>query len=177
MLIQVTFICRHYKLILIKLIGVELPINVVVIIVMCIIVLLSVMVLFILTWTSGSSTINLQSVKSNACQKLASSNCESDTSSISVENFDANKDGKVNEAGNGVDDTSAACKTGGGGDDNLYMLCKCWFSVNEQVCKNSICGCISGSTAGSSGGGLPPLPCSDDTDCPSGKHCVSDECV
>lgn len=168
------FICRQCKLILIKLRGVELPINVIVLVVLCIIVLLSVTVLFILTWNPSSGTISLESAKVNTCQKLAMSNCQPSTSSIFVENFDANKDGKLNENGNAVD---ASCS--GGGDDNLYMLCSCWFGISdEQSCKNSVCDCQSASVSNSASSSMPPPPpsCTIGSDCPSG-HCSGNRCI
>jgi hypothetical protein len=123
--------------------GVELPINVIVIVVLCLVVLLAILALFWGVWTPGVAGISLEAAKNNACQMLLSTGgcgLDDSTKTINVNNFDANKDGKF-EAGNGFDDTANACKANGGGQDNLYMLCKCWYLVDETSCKTRICSC------------------------------------
>ena len=120
--------------------GVELPINVIVIVVLCLVVLLAIIALFFGVWTPGSTGITLEAAKNNACQMLISTGCGS-VSNIAVNNFDANKNGIIGETGSTVDDTAAACKPGGGGADNLYMLCKCWYGADETSCKTRICNC------------------------------------
>lgn len=124
--------------------GAELSINVVIVIVLCLIVLLVIVALVF-----GVVNIfpeSLETAKTSACNMLMETNgcgISGSTNGISISNFDANKDGKIGEPGTAGDDTSA-CGPGSSGDDNLFMLCKCWFNVNEDLCEKNVCNCPSG---------------------------------
>jgi hypothetical protein len=115
--------------------GVELPINTLVIVVLAVIVLLGILALYFGVWNSQQGGLTLEGAKNNACRVLLTMNCNQLLENITVNDFDADKDGRLNNPGPGT----GACLTTQG--DNLYMLCKCWYNVNETLCKTSICGC------------------------------------
>jgi hypothetical protein len=119
--------------------GVELPINVIVLVVLALIVLLGILALFFGVWNPGSTGINLEGAKNSACQMLISTNCV-DTSSINVEDFDADRDGTLNEVGPESSTNAADCGKSGF-KDNLAMLCLCWYGADEADCKTRVCGC------------------------------------
>jgi hypothetical protein len=120
--------------------GVELPINVIIIIVICLIVLLAIVALFFGVWNPGKGTLTLEAAKNNACQMLVSMGCNQYPESISISDFDADKS------------DSGGCSFGGSSvsGDNLDSLCKCWYNLNSESCKTTLCGC------GTSN--LPPSP-------------------
>ena len=122
--------------------GVELPINVIVIVVLALVVLLGILALFSGVWTPGVAGISLEAAKNNACQMLVSTGCDS-PASIIVKDFDADKDGTLNEARSDVNNNADACTPGAATNsgDNLYMLCKCWYGADETDCETRICGC------------------------------------
>jgi hypothetical protein len=124
--------------------GVELPINVIVIIILAVLVLLAILALFMGVWTPGESSITLEAAKNNACQMLVSMRCNQPLESISVLDFDADKDGTLNGAG-----------------DTLLALCQNWYHVDENICKNQVCMCAGG-------GGGATFSCSVDDDCCGG---------
>jgi type II secretory pathway pseudopilin PulG len=132
--------------------GLELPINILIIVVLAVIVLIAVIALFFPSFYSSSQTVSVESAKSSACQVLANLGCVSNTNSITISNFDADKDGSLDPGY-----TVGACQTTDA-NDNFYMLCQCYLNANEEQCKNT-CGC--GSTTSSSSplpGELPPPP-------------------
>jgi len=153
--------------------GVELPINTMIIVVLCLVVLLAIVVLFFGVWNPGKSTLSQEAAKNNACQLLIASRCNVNPENIIVRDFDADRDGNLNTIGAGIGD----CGTNPGQGDTLYMLCKCWYGipVNTDFDKNckTICMCEGGSGGG--GGCVPDGPngncppgCTDarDPDCP-----------
>ncbi|MFH1229504.1 MAG: hypothetical protein V1678_03715 [Candidatus Aenigmatarchaeota archaeon] len=108
--------------------GVELPINVMIIIVLAIIVLLAVMALFFGVWNPGKSSLSLETAKSSACNILISTGCK-DTS-IKVNNFDVDGDGITND-GTNVDN-----------GDTLQKLCELYYNTGSDVVKcKAICHC------------------------------------
>jgi hypothetical protein len=59
-----------------------------------------------------------------ACEILVRNGCEMKTSEILIENFDANKDGKINS------------------EDTLFELCKYEYGTEtDEECKRAACGC------------------------------------
>ena len=119
----------------------ELPINVIVIVVICLVVFLAIIALFLGVWNPGKTTITLEASKTSACQMLVSMGCSQDTNLnlIAINNFDADKDGSINDLD---------------GSDNLLALCQNWYNVGEDACKNQVCMC--GTSGGESAG--PPSP-------------------
>ena len=114
--------------------GVELPINTMIIIVLCLIVLLAIVVLFFGTWNPGQGTLSQEAAKNNACQLMIATRCTSNPENVIVRDFDADRDGKSNTVGAGT----GACGSPGQGD-TLYMLCKCWYGIPVDANFNKNC--------------------------------------
>lgn len=98
--------------------GIELPINITVIIVIVVIVLLGIMALFNTGWGSGSSILSTESVKNSYCQIFDAQECD-DASQIKTPDIDSDKNGIVD----GNDDFEDFCI-------NYYNGMTC-----QQVCK------------------------------------------
>jgi hypothetical protein len=121
--------------------GIELPINVLIIIAVAVIVLIAIVAMFYPAFTSGSGTVTLDVAKSQACRALTASSCLVDPSKININNFDANKNGTINP---GLGDGSPTCGVTASGD-NLWTLCHCYLGTGTdaqgcQDCK-TLCGC------------------------------------
>jgi uncharacterized membrane protein YgcG len=160
--------------------GVELPINTMIIVILCLVVLLAIVVLFFGVWNPGKGVLTQEAAKNNACQLMIASRCNVLPETITVRDFDADRDGTLNTVGAG----KLACGTAQG--DTLYMLCKCWYGINDALpdfdknCK-TICMCEGGSGGGGGGGGAGPggggISCPNgDSDCPPFTTCIGGEC-
>lgn len=130
--------------------GVELPINVMIIVTLALIVLIAIIALFFGVWNPGKGSITLEVAKNNACQMLISLGCDDiDPASISINDFDANKDGNlIGGAGTLSNPWSSSkdCSSGsnvGSSKDNLATLCLCYYSQSTQAKCRQICGCSS----------------------------------
>jgi hypothetical protein len=141
--ITIMLIYQDYKSFLMK--GIELPINVLIIIAVAVIVLIAIIAMFYPAWTGGSSTMTIEGAKSNACQILTESKkCSVATSTIGVVGFDANKD-----ANHAIETQLDAAVSAG---DTLSALCDNYYQINavtagtasqaEIRCKQ-LCGCSS----------------------------------
>jgi hypothetical protein len=123
--------------------GVELPINVLVLVVLGLVILLGILALFYGVWTGGASGVSLESAKNSACQLLVSTGCNDNIQTIYTNNFDADKDGTIDtDIGPGIGECNDPTDFS---EDNLRMLCKCWYNIPElniiEECKNIICNC------------------------------------
>jgi hypothetical protein len=119
--------------------GLELPINVMVILVLGIIILIAVIALIYGAYPPSIKSVDLTTVKNSACQVLTSMGCGGSPSSIIISNFDANNDGKLD---GGSDWTFGAGNCARSGEDNLASLCECYYSImDEDACKTQICDC------------------------------------
>jgi hypothetical protein len=131
--------------------GIELPINVLIIIALAIIVLIAVIMMFYGTFNNGSSVMTSDMAKTNACQVLSDKGCTAQTNTITIPDFDADRDGIVgitdatsgwdwdnmNPSGSGCMNKDLPTSSG----DNLASLCACFYSIDtEDKCK-SVCGC------------------------------------
>ena len=124
--------------------GAELPINTLIIIVIAIAILLAIIAIFYNIYNPSKQGITTETAKNNACQMLASMGCSVDTSTIAINNFDADKDGNdgADEAGSGWDWTASNCNDLGSGD-NLASLCHCYYGMtSESDCKTKVCRCL-----------------------------------
>jgi hypothetical protein len=107
--------------------GIELPINILVIVAVAIIVLLGVIALFYSSWFTGTAPVSLEAAKSQSCNAMSRAGCNASPSDISV-NYDANKDGTID------------------GGDTLDQLCIEYYGVIETAtdfehqCMNRVCG-------------------------------------
>jgi hypothetical protein len=115
--------------------GVELPINTIVIVLIAIAVLLAIIILFFNVYNPGSKGISLEVAKDNACQMLVSLGCQN-PANIVIKDFDADTD-KNFDQGSGT----GSCVNDAGANDNLLMLCKCYYGVDETSCIKTICNC------------------------------------
>jgi len=122
--------------------GLELPISTVVIIVIALVVLLAMIAFLFGVYGPGTESVNLETAKNNACRVYTSMGCVLETKDIPISNFDADQDGVVGDTG--AVTSIGSCGPTGVADDNLYMLCKCYYATDddENLCKVRVCGCI-----------------------------------
>jgi hypothetical protein len=122
--------------------GVELPINILVVVAIAVIVLLALVALYFIGFGPFSTSISIEGVKNAACSELVRRGCVDLTNTIGV-NFDADGDGRVGGVGTWTFLTSV-CNVSPpavGAGDNLASLCECQYSrTSEAVCKR-LCGC------------------------------------
>lgn len=120
--------------------AIELPINALIIIVLAVIVLIAVIALFYTGIIGPREAVSAQTALNNACMKLLTYNCNSETKTIAVNNFDADKDGTVGDVG--IWTWGDACNPSPAADgDNLASLCACYYQINSETeCKN-LCNC------------------------------------
>ncbi len=126
--------------------GVELPLNVMVVIAVVLLVLLGVLSLWMGGWGGQAFNVDLERVRSEACAELIRRGC-ADTSitDIWIYDFDADQDGVVGDAG----DWFVICGQAPPGvpGDNLAQLCRCWYGIPswgstlQRECKK-LCGCL-----------------------------------
>ena len=141
--------------------GIELPINVLVIVVIVVIVLIAVIAVYFTGWTPYASSAGLDATKNDICRRLVMGHgCNVDPDQIEITTFDADNSGTLNDG------------------DNLQDLCDNFYATGGDVdaCK-AICGCggvvnIIGGGGGGGGGGSACTACSLVWDC---SDC-DDEC-
>jgi hypothetical protein len=148
--------------------GIELPINILIIVAVAVIVLIALIAMFYPAFSSGSQTVNVESVKNAACQVLVTAkNCMAATTTINTPDFDADQDGlivgdsgqdwgwAVNDPcppapfppGSGCtvastgDNTCHETTATGNEDDNLAALCKCYYGITSEAQCKALCGC------------------------------------
>jgi len=135
--------------------GVELPINILVIVAIAVIVLLGMVLLYYTGFSPFSSVAGVEGTKNDACRVLAQErNCVGATSSIlfdgnMLRQFDANKNNAM-AAVNVFDFTASdadRCGTAAkvaSSSDNLAALCSCYYGIKgatgENKCK-ALCSC------------------------------------
>jgi|WetSurMetagenome_2_1015567.scaffolds.fasta_scaffold677090_2 hypothetical protein len=129
--------------------GIELPINVLIIIAVAIIVLIAIVALFYPNFKNSSITVNSDIYKSSACQIMIDRQCTPSPKDIAISNFDANKDEKQVAGSTWTFGASGTkCGTASTGNDNLASLCACYYSIGLSgtdadgilACKR-LCGC------------------------------------
>jgi len=103
--------------------AVELPINVLVLIVIGVIVLLGSIVLLTGIVSQGGNIASLETAKDSTCIKLRIVGCKSLASDVKVSDLDVGGDGKPNTD-----------------DDTLLALCNKLGITEERACKEA-CGC------------------------------------
>ncbi len=113
--------------------GLELPINVLIIIALAVIVLIAIVAFFYPSFFSGSQTVSLESAKTQACRSLVAIGCTSSVG-VGVIKFDADMNGVIY-------DTSSAALAGG---DTLFELCTNYLQISgataDADCR-ALCGC------------------------------------
>jgi hypothetical protein len=117
--------------------GIELPINILVIIVIAVIVLLGIIAVYFTGWTPYAQSSGVDAVKNAGCRMVVY-NCSIDLDTILFDGsmaglpvYDVDGDGKLCPA------DGAVCTE----DDDLELLCRIHYDVNEIECAK-ICGCV-----------------------------------
>ena len=83
--------------------GVELPINILVIVAVAVVVLLGIVALYFVGWSPFPATVGLESAKNEGCRQFVQEmRCQGNTWTIKIDNFDADKDGAVGTRDLGV---------------------------------------------------------------------------
>lgn len=112
--------------------GVELPINVLVIVAIAVIVLLGLIALYFLGFGPFSELAGRESIKNNACVQYNQGGCTKSTKLQSV-NYDVDKDGTITPA-----------------EDNLYTLATTYYGCTDdttttadeaETCAKRLCAC------------------------------------
>ena len=140
--------------------GVELPVNTLIIIVLVIVVLIALISIFYATYRPSQESMNMEAAEKLACQTYTGSSCSQDLSMITISNFDANNNGKLND-GTGISgyepwSKSANCGSGATSGDNLATLCLCQYDKDSADACAKFCGCARGLSSES--GPSPPAP-------------------
>lgn len=107
--------------------GVELPVNVLVIVAVAVLVLLGLITLFMTVFGGGGATITLGAVKQQACAELlnAAEGCgAADPGAITVQ-YDADRSGTVDDS------------------DTLQELCENYYGCDsdDKACCRRVCAC------------------------------------
>ena len=130
--------------------GLELPINILVIVAVAVIVLLGVVALFLTGFSPlGQQLQNQNAAKNQACAELLGKGCTVNTQSIRINDFDANGDGTLmagtsfswdniddyveNEDGNEIPSINNR--------DNLASLCAYKYNIQSELECKALCGC------------------------------------
>ncbi len=128
--------------------GVELPINILVIVAIAVIVLLGMVLLYYTGYSPFSSVAGIEGTKNDACRVLAQeNNCAKSTKDIvfdgsMLRQFDANKNNAM--VATTVSAWGTLCPNAAWTGDNLAALCACYYGIStangESRCK-ALCGC------------------------------------
>lgn len=115
--------------------GIELPVNVLVIIAVAVLVMLALVAMY-MAGTQGAGPMAALAAKNTACGQLLNQQCDVNPNTLSV-NYDANANGQIKF----VNDASG---------DNLQVLCNknfgceskgAWGSAEQIKCCKQACGC------------------------------------
>jgi hypothetical protein len=127
--------------------GVELPINILVIVAIAVIVLLGLIALYFVGWGPFAGAAGLEGVKNAACRELVQgTNCAGDSWAITISNFDADDDGS-NDPGTGWNwavDAEKECgdtAVGATEEDNLASLAACYYGRTNEAGVKGLCNC------------------------------------
>jgi len=107
--------------------GIELPINILIIVAIAVIVLIAVIAMFYPAFNSGSSTVGLETAKTQACRSLVvglKCNTTIALNTIRVDNYDVNGNGFVNEAADNLDNL-CDLKYQTASDSDCRKMCNC----------------------------------------------------
>jgi hypothetical protein len=124
--------------------GIELPINILIIIAIAVIVLIAVVAMFYTPFSNGTSSISSNTAKSDACRAMLANNCGVWPGQIAIYGFDADKDGKLDPStsSNGNCNNPGDATTG----DSLWSFCTCQLGIPQTLagcveCLKNVCGC------------------------------------
>ncbi len=126
--------------------GIELPINILVIIAVAVIVLLGVIALYFGGFMGPAGVMTQNAAKTKYCAIVVRSptGCQASGTrlwQITINDFDANRDGTVGD--NTVDAAmpSACTVAGGAAHDNLASLLVCYYGITSESNGLKSCGC------------------------------------
>jgi hypothetical protein len=118
--------------------GVELPINILVVVAIAVIVLLGLIALYFIGFGPFSGATGLEGVKNEACrQYVQNKNCAGALTAVTIPNYDADGDKTIDEGSGFVDDDCADAAT----QDNLRSLCECQYARGTDADCRKLCGC------------------------------------
>jgi len=127
--------------------GIELPINILVVVAVAVIVLLGVVALYFSGFMGPAGIMSQESAKQKYCALVMRSpdGCSGGTSlaSIAISDFDANRDGEITYGTTWDWDASPlACGTNAvANEDNLAALLACYFGATSERNGLISCGC------------------------------------
>jgi Flp pilus assembly protein TadG len=127
--------------------GVELPINILVVVAIAVIVLLGLVALYFVGYNPFAQSAGLEGVKNTACRTLVQTrNCDPTTGAtwlITINNFNANApvDTIVGDNTAGASYPTACTAAGGATHDNLASLCVCQYGRTTEAACRQMCGC------------------------------------
>jgi len=126
--------------------GLELPISALILIVIGVVVLIA-FIIFFYPANKSINVVDLDTAKNFACGTLTNLNCAPSTSSININNFDADRDGNHGADEKGIGwSWGTTCPTNPAdlnSGDNLASLCACNYNgiTTDDECKQQICNC------------------------------------
>jgi hypothetical protein len=129
--------------------GIELPINILVIIAVAVIVLLGVIALYFSGFMGPAKLLDQNSAKQKYCAIIMRSptGCQGQTllNTIGISDFDADQDGNSGAAETGTGWIwGTACPTlptAAGSGDNLASLLACYYGITSESDGLKSCGC------------------------------------
>jgi len=133
--------------------GIELPINILVVVAVAVIVLLGIVALYFAGFIEPAGTMTAQTTKTKYCSQVSQNpnGCiyvasgGVDLTKIQINDFDANQDGTI--VGGTTFAWNTACGTVVGSTDNLVALLKCQFGIvgtdadTTDRAQKKACGC------------------------------------
>jgi hypothetical protein len=104
--------------------GVELPINILVVVAIAVIVLLGLIAMYFIGFTPFSTSISIEGVKNAACGELVRKGCDDLTNTILTPGFSSDGNTVIDEA-----------------TDNLDTLCENFYNRTSETDCKQLCGC------------------------------------
>jgi len=120
--------------------GIELPINILVIIAVAVIVLLGIIALYFSGFVGPAGTMTSEGSKVKYCGVIMKNvaGCSTvDPASVTISDYDANKDGILVA---GIRVAAGVCPVAAT-DDNFEMLARCYYGATDKATARKVCGC------------------------------------
>ena len=137
--------------------GIELPVNVLVLVAIALIVLIGLIGLYVLGFGPFSAVAGIEGVKNSLCRTLLlSRQCRGTTNSLSITDFDADQDGVID---GGTEWNGWTTRDATVDQDNLASLCWYYYGIRSETNCKALCQCAA---PVSTGGGGPGAVCGND---------------
>lgn len=118
--------------------GIELPINVLIIVAVALVVLLGLIAIYFSGFGPFTGAMTLESAKNEACRELVQERrCNTNTNNIAIDGFDADGDG-TEDSGTTWNWAAPSCSIY---TDNLASLCYCVYKFTQETQCKQMCGC------------------------------------